>query len=65
MIKLPVGRYNGRYIVGFRIQIIIRFDSWYWLPKFDHNFGEPYVIWLFWAIRFNQEFGNVKSETTN
>jgi hypothetical protein len=54
---LPVGKYNGRYIVGFRVQLIIAVDHWLFVPYLRWNFGEPFLKWLVFTIRFNQEFG--------
>lgn len=47
----PRGKYNGSRIDGFKVSISLHVLSWFFKPRFSMNFGEPYLVWLFFTIR--------------
>ena len=52
-----VGRYNGQQIVGFRVQFIVRWNVWDWLPRWDLMFSW-FVAWLCFRVRWEYEYGS-------
>jgi hypothetical protein len=50
-LRWPRGRYNGRRIDGFKIQVGVHLLFWNWRPRVSMNFGNPYVIWLCFSLR--------------
>lgn len=56
--KWPRGRYNGQRIEGFKVSFSLRVLSLreFIRPHIAWNFGEPCIIWLFFAIRAKLEF---------
>ena len=51
MLSWPRGKYNGRRIEGFEINIAIHVLSWRLKSFFDWNFGQPVFIWLCFTLR--------------
>ena len=57
--KWPKGKYNGEYIQGIRISLQIHVLDWYFLPRFNWYFGEPYLIWICFTLRAKTEYKRV------
>ncbi len=44
--KWPVGKYNGRRIVGITFKIVLDVTEWRWIPTIGHDCGMFH--WLCW-----------------
>ena len=59
--RWPRGRHNGRRIVGLELKLIVDVEQLgvrrFWLPYARRNFGEPFLIWLFFQVRFYVRYG--------
>jgi len=53
--KWPRGKYNGRRIVGVRVQVMLNIR--YWDFHMRWNFGEPYIICGPIQVRFELNYG--------
>lgn len=55
------GRYNGEPIVGFETRLILDFGQLriprFWLPLMRWKFGNYFVIWLCFQVRFDVRYG--------
>jgi len=50
------GKYNGRYIQGFRIIIVINLFDWSFIPVFDWFFGQTIIKFLCFKLEFETEY---------
>jgi hypothetical protein len=49
--KWPVGRYNGRRIVGLELELKFRVNVWYWRPRWVRYSNR--VAWLCFIVAIN------------
>lgn len=54
--RWPRGKYNGRRIQGIKVSLAVHILEWRWRPAVSLNFGEPYLIWLCFTVRFSCEY---------
>jgi len=54
MINIFKGKYNNKQIVGFYVKIRIRFDWWFWFPKYL-KFNQS-LTWLIFQIKIMAEY---------
>lgn len=59
--KWPRGKYNGKRIVGFNVQVKADVTAWHWLPIIENQHGPIAVHWLcfysWWNVNFDQRRG--------
>ena len=48
--KWPRGKYNGKRIMGAKVEFKVDLELWCWRPRFGWNGGCPYFMWLCFRI---------------
>ena len=50
--KWPRGKYNGMLITGLQVTFKVDLMWFEWRPRFFWNFGEPFILWLWFQVTF-------------